>query len=80
MTAPEASTPAKAPWHLWVIGVWGGVVGMLLLLVRKRAAVPVLLASLAGYWGDPPSRLTGQAVDHGPAAGNRSVSEVWNPR
>lgn len=33
---------------MWAIGVWGGVVGMLLLLLRKRAAVPVLLASLAG--------------------------------
>ena len=32
----------------WAVGVWGGVVGMLLLLLRKRAAVPVLLASLAG--------------------------------
>ena len=32
----------------WAIGVWGGVVGMLLLLLRKRAAVPVLLASLVG--------------------------------
>jgi hypothetical protein len=32
----------------WAIGVWGGVAGMLLLLLRKRAAVPVLLASLVG--------------------------------
>ena len=98
MSEPQAGTSAKAPWHLWAIGivgllwnvigavdytmtqtanevylkavpaahlefvngvpawavaawavgVWGGVVGMLLLLFRKRAAVPVLLASLAG--------------------------------
>ncbi|MEZ4413698.1 MAG: hypothetical protein R2910_11990 [Gemmatimonadales bacterium] len=32
----------------WAIGVWGGVVGCLLLLLRKGAAVPVLLASLIG--------------------------------
>ncbi len=41
------SVPAWAV-AAWAIGVWGGVVGMLLLLLRKRAAVPVLLASLAG--------------------------------
>jgi len=32
----------------WAIGVWGGVVGCLLLILRKGAAVPVLLASLVG--------------------------------
>ncbi len=33
---------------MWAIGVWGGLVGCLLLLLRKGAAVPVLLASLVG--------------------------------
>lgn len=32
----------------WAPGVWGGVVGCLLLILRKGAAVPVLLASLVG--------------------------------
>jgi len=32
----------------WAIGVWGGLVGCLLLILRKRWAVPVLLASLVG--------------------------------
>ncbi len=41
------SVPAWAV-AMWAIGVWGGVLGMLLLLLRKRAAVPMLLASLAG--------------------------------
>lgn len=41
------SAPARAV-AVWAIGVWGGVVGMLLLLFRRRAAVPVLLASLLG--------------------------------
>lgn len=31
----------------WAIAVWGGVAGALLLLARRRVAVPVLLASLA---------------------------------
>ena len=32
----------------WAIGVFGGVIGCLLLLLKKRLAVPVLLASLIG--------------------------------
>jgi hypothetical protein len=32
----------------WAIGVWGGVLGALLLLVRRRLAVWVFLASLLG--------------------------------
>lgn len=31
---------------LWAIAVWGGVLGALLLLARKRLAVPVFLVSL----------------------------------
>jgi hypothetical protein len=32
----------------WAIGVWGGVVGSLLLLLRKGLAVPVFAASIVG--------------------------------
>src|SRR4029450_9142400 len=32
----------------WAIGVFGGVIGCLLLLLKNRLAVPVLLASLIG--------------------------------
>jgi len=32
----------------WAVGVWGGVVGCLLLLMRKRLAVGMFLASLVG--------------------------------
>ena len=31
---------------LWALAVWGGVLGALLVLLRKRLAAPVLLASL----------------------------------
>ncbi|MFP3948687.1 MAG: hypothetical protein ACLFWG_08140, partial [Longimicrobiales bacterium] len=31
----------------WALAVWGGVLGSLLLLLRKRLAVPVLLVSFA---------------------------------
>lgn len=39
------------PWWTvacWAIGVFGGVIGCILLLLRKRIAIPVLLASLLG--------------------------------
>ncbi len=38
------------PWVVaaWAIAVWGGVVGSVLLLVRKRFAVQAFLASLIG--------------------------------
>ena len=32
----------------WGLGVWGGLAGAILLLMRHRLAVPVLLASLLG--------------------------------
>jgi hypothetical protein len=32
----------------WAIGVFGGVIGCVLLLLRKRLAVPVLIASMIG--------------------------------
>lgn len=96
MSETQANSPAKAPWHLWVIGivgtlwsamgamdyvmtklqvesymaaftpeqleffygfpmwvnaawaiaVWGGVIGCIILLLRKSVAVEVLLVSL----------------------------------
>jgi len=39
------------PWWavaFWAIGVFGGVIGCLLLLLKKRLAFPVLLASVVG--------------------------------
>jgi hypothetical protein len=34
----------------WAVGVFGGVIGCLLLLLQNRRAVPVLLASLIGMF------------------------------
>lgn len=34
---------------VWAIGVWGAVLGAVMLLLRKRLAVPVFAASLAGF-------------------------------
>jgi hypothetical protein len=42
---------AMPPWMtaVWAIGVWGGVLGSLLLLLRRRWAFPVFVLSLAAY-------------------------------
>ena len=49
---PEQRTYFESfPWWavaFWAIGVFGGVIGCLLLLLRNRLAFPVLLASLIG--------------------------------
>jgi hypothetical protein len=34
---------------VWAIGVWGGLLGSVLLLLRRRAAAPVFAASLIAY-------------------------------
>jgi hypothetical protein len=34
---------------VWAIGVWGAVLGTVLLLLRNKLAVPVFLASLIGF-------------------------------
>lgn len=36
---------------VWTVGVWSGVAGAVLLLLRRALAYPVLLASLAGLVG-----------------------------
>jgi hypothetical protein len=49
--AQIAYTLAMPAWMsaAWAIGVWGGVLGGLLLLLRSRLAVPVFAASLVAY-------------------------------
>jgi len=34
---------------VWAVGVWGALLGTILLLLRSRFAVEVLLASLVGF-------------------------------
>ena len=57
----------------WAIGVWGGVVGAILLLMRNANAVPTLAISLVGAVGglvmgmlgsaDRPEELGGSGID-----------------
>ena len=46
-----AYTNAMPAWMtaVWAVGVWGAVLGTVLLLMRNKLAVPVFLASLAGF-------------------------------
>ena len=48
---PQREYFASFPWWadgFWAIGVFGGVIGCILLLLKNRLALPVLLASLIG--------------------------------
>ena len=49
----------------WAIGVWGAVVGSLMLLLRNRLAVPVFAASLLGL---AVTQLYQRVIDPAPAA------------
>lgn len=52
MTAEQiAYYHAMPAWMtgVWAIGVWGGVLGAILLLMRRKLAVPVFIASLVAF-------------------------------
>lgn len=52
MTEPQmAYFHAMPPWTtaVWAIGVWGGLLGAILLLLKRKWAFPVFVASLAAY-------------------------------
>ena len=56
--ASAGLTPAQVAYYeqmpawmiaVWTIGVWGAVLGSVLILVRNRRAVPVFAVSLAAF-------------------------------
>lgn len=56
--AEAGMTPAQITYYQampiwiqadWAIGVWGAVLGSVLILLRRRQAVPVLIVSLAAF-------------------------------
>ena len=52
MTEAQIAAFAAMPaWtHVaWAVGVWGGALGGLLLLLRRKLALPVFCASFAGF-------------------------------
>ena len=56
---------------LWAIAVWGGVLGALLLLARKRLAVPVFLVSLI-------SMATTAVYNYGISSGMEVVGDTFS--
>jgi hypothetical protein len=61
MTADQQSFLEGAPYWLdatWALGVWGGLLGSLLLLARSRYAVAAFIVSLVGLAGNTLSQLT----------------------
>jgi hypothetical protein len=60
MTAEQLTFLEGAPFWLdatWALGVWGGLIGSGLLLVRSRYAVAAFIVSLAGLAGNTLSQL-----------------------
>lgn len=60
----------------WVIGVWGAVLGSVLLLVRNKLAVPVFGLSLLGA---VVSLLYGKVIDPAPPPPAGMEMMVWMP-
>ena len=60
MTAEQQAVLATAPYWLdatWALGVWGGLIGSVLLLTRSRYAVSAFTVSLVGLAGNTLSQL-----------------------
>jgi len=38
-------------WVVWAVGVWGGMLGAVLLLLRRKWALPVFVVSFLGFIG-----------------------------
>lgn len=56
----------------WALGVWGAVLGSVLLLVRSRHAVPAFAASLAGL-----AASTAYRASSGMGAGGAVAAAIW---
>ena len=57
---------------VWAVGVWGAMLGSILILLRNRLAVPVFAVSLAAFLVSLIYTyvLTERRRDHGPADGD----------
>lgn len=73
MTAEQiAHFNAMPAWMtgVWAIGVWGGVLGSILILFRRRLATPVFIASLVAFTA---SVVYGVFVDPAPHGGGPNM-------
>lgn len=60
----------------WIVGVWGAVLGSILLLMRNRLAVPVFALSLLGAIV---SLLYGAVIDKAPPPPAEMAMMTWMP-
>lgn len=60
----------------WIVGVWGAVLGSILLLMRHRLAVPVFALSLLGAIV---SALYGKVIDKAPPPPPEMAMMTWMP-
>jgi hypothetical protein len=60
----------------WIVGVWGAVLGSILLLMRNRLAVPVFALSLLGAIV---SLLYGAVIDKAPPPPPEMAMMTWMP-
>lgn len=60
----------------WIVGVWGAVLGSILLLLRMRLAVPVFALSLLGA---VVSLLYGAVIDKAPPPPPELAMMAWMP-
>lgn len=54
----------------WAIGVWGGLLGAILLLLRKKLALPVFVVSFLGW-------LAGAVYAFGMSDGMEMMGDKW---
>ena len=54
----------------WAIGVWGGLLGAILLLLRRKVAVPVFVLSFLGW-------LAGAVYAFGMSNGMEVMGDMW---
>lgn len=54
----------------WAIGVWGGLLGAILLLLRKKLAMPVFVVSFLGW-------LAGAVYAFGMSDGMEAMGSMW---
>lgn len=63
-------------WGPWILGVWGAVIGSILLLLRNRLAVPAFGLSLLGAIG---SLVYGKVINPPPALPADMAMMSWMP-
>lgn len=79
--APIIAWIEAQPWYthaLWALGVWFGLAGSILLLMRKALAVPAFALSLVGAVGGLVIGLTGMGGERPEAMGGSEYNIIMS--